>query len=83
MVEDCTPFLRLAKWTDVITSDCFAIAEEDDANRLDARNTHAEHFNSITEILASPFDAAIHLQIPAEDSDDIMDNRSHQQHSSA
>ena len=62
LVEDCTPFLRLTKWMGVITSDFFTIAEEDDTNRLDTRNTHAEHFNSITEILASAFDAGIHLQ---------------------
>ena len=78
LVEDCTPFSRLAKWTGVIASDFFAIAEEDDANRLDASNTHAEHFNSITEILASAFDAGIHLQLPAEDSDDSTDKCSHQ-----
>jgi hypothetical protein len=76
-VEDCTLFSRLAKWTGVITSDFFAIVDED-ADRLDASNTHAEQFNSIAEILASAFDAGIHLQLPAGDSDDSTDIRSHQ-----
>ena len=73
-MEDCTLFSRLAKWTGVITSDFFAIAE--DADRLNA--ARAEQFDSIAEILASAFDAGIHLQLPVEDSEDSTDIHSHQ-----
>ncbi len=76
-VEDLTLFSRLAKWTGVITSDFFAIADQG-ADRLDTSDTHAEQFNSIAEILASAFDTGIHLQLPTDVSDDSTDIRSHQ-----
>ena len=73
-VEDCEVFSRLAKWTGVLVSDFFAIADEA-ADILNASNSNAEQFNSIAEILASAFDAGIHIQLHSNDSTDV---RSHQ-----
>ena len=72
--EDCAVFSRLAKWTGVLVSDPFAVTDES-ADILNASNFNAEQFNSIAEILASAFDAGIHMQVPTDDSSDI---RSHQ-----
>ena len=71
---DCAVFSRLAKWTGVITSDFFAIGDEG----ADSRNTDAEQFHSIAEILTSAFGAGIHLRLPTNDSNDNTDIRSHQ-----
>ncbi|KAH9059006.1 hypothetical protein EDB87DRAFT_1810469 [Lactarius vividus] len=70
--EDSALLSRLAKWTGVLTSDFFPIADEG-ADTISG--THTEQFNSIAEILVSAFNAGIHLQLPTDDSDD---NRSHQ-----
>ncbi|KAH9026674.1 hypothetical protein EDB83DRAFT_2425014 [Lactarius deliciosus] len=73
--EDSALLSRLAKWTGVITSDFFSIADEGADIPSD---THAEQFNSIAEILVSAFDVGIHLQVPTDDSDDNTDLRNHQ-----
>ncbi|KAI9437459.1 hypothetical protein H4582DRAFT_1815640 [Lactarius indigo] len=73
--EDSALLSRLAKWTGVIASDFFPIADEG-ADR--PSDTHAEQFDSIVEILVSAFDAGIHSQLPTDDSDDNTDIRSHQ-----
>ncbi|KAH9025663.1 hypothetical protein EDB84DRAFT_1440339 [Lactarius hengduanensis] len=73
--EDSALLSRLAKWTGVITSDFFPIADEGADIPSD---THAEQFNSIAEILVSAFDAGIHLQLPTDDGDDNADLRNHQ-----
>ncbi|KAF8267663.1 hypothetical protein EI94DRAFT_1283668 [Lactarius quietus] len=73
-VEDCAVFSRLAKWTGVIASDFFAIGDEG----ADSLNADAEQFHSISEILATAFNAGIHMQLPTDDSNGSTDTRSHQ-----
>jgi hypothetical protein len=61
-VEDHSVFSRFAKWTGVITSDFFAIGDDNSASDSDA-----EQFHSIVEILVSAFEAGIHMQLPTDD----------------
>ncbi|KAH9168247.1 hypothetical protein EDB89DRAFT_1992706 [Lactarius sanguifluus] len=55
--EDSALLSRLAKWTGVITSDFFTIADEGADIQSD---THAEQFNSIAEILDDNTDLRSH-----------------------
>ncbi|KAH9957338.1 hypothetical protein BC827DRAFT_710872 [Russula dissimulans] len=56
--DDHLLLARLAKWTGVITSDFFSIS-----NREPCGAAHAQQFHTIIDILASAYDAGLHLSI--------------------
>jgi hypothetical protein len=66
--DECRALLaRLAKWTGVITSDFFAVGDIQDAG-----TARADQFYSIVEILASAYDAGLHLST-IDDKTDLGD----------
>ncbi|KAI0249582.1 hypothetical protein BJV78DRAFT_1283847 [Lactifluus subvellereus] len=62
-------FARLAKWTGVITSDFFAVGDGEGSGAAPVR---ADQFYSIVDILASAYDAGLHLSTATDDGTDYL-----------